>query len=193
MIIGLTGYKGSGKSTVAKFIADEYGFKRINFKDGLVREMKEKFPNLLDEIAYSVSMLQQYETGIGESLTVSDLFELKPPLMRKLMQEYGTEVRRADYSDYWVNMWRKSASSKYVGSVVVDDVRFLNEAYAVRDMGGIIIRVVMQDQEQNDQHKSEREHLQIEPDFTITSIKGDHAHVYKQIASIIDTIKSNVD
>jgi hypothetical protein len=190
MIIGLTGYKGSGKSTVAKYIADEYGFKRVNFKDGLVQEMKEKFPTLLEEIAYSVSMLQQYETGIGESLTVSDMFELKPPLMRKLMQEYGTEVRRADNMNYWVDEWKESVGT---ANIVTDDVRFQNEYDAVKELGGIIIRVVREDITSGGSHQSETEQESFEADFTIVGEPGSHDAIYKQIDSVIETIKSNVD
>jgi len=182
MIIGLTGFKQAGKSTVAEYLEDNYSFVRINFKDALVADIKKRFPDLL------ITLADIYHTE-----TIDDLFTIKPPAVRKLMQNYGTDVRRADELDYWVSRWRVAASSKPDDNIAVDDVRFLNEAYAIRDMGGIIIRVVMEDQEQNDQHKSELEHLQIDPDFTITAVKGDHAHVYRQVETVIDTIRSNVD
>lgn len=188
MVIGLTGYKGSGKSTVAKYIADEYGFKRVNFKDGLVQEMKEKFPTLLEEIAYSASMLQQYETGIGESLTVDDMFELKPPLMRKLMQEYGTEVRRTDNVNYWVDKWKESVGT---GNIVTDDVRFKNEYDAVKELGGIIIRVVREDITHGGTHQSETEQESFVADFTIVGEVGSHDKIYAQIRQIIEHIKAD--
>jgi hypothetical protein len=189
MIIGLCGYKGSGKSVVADYLNKEHGFNRVNFKDALVDEMKEKFPNLIKEIAYSVSMLQQYEIGIGESLNIEDMFQMKPPLMRALMQEYGTEVRRADNENYWVDKWKEKA----VGNIVADDVRFNNERDAVLLAGGILIRVERPDITTGGSHQSETEQEGFEVDFTIYAEPGDHESVYRQVDKIIETIKSNID
>lgn len=189
MVIGLCGYKGSGKSVVAKYLEENHGFKRVNFKDGLVAEMRERFPTLLKEIAYSASMLQQYETGIGESLTVDDMFELKPPLMRTLMQEYGTEVRRADKDSYWVDKWLEKVK-EVGGNIVTDDVRFFNELSAITEQEGVLIRVKRDDIITGGTHASETEQEKFVEDFTIDAIKGDHSGVYKQVEQIINTLKN---
>lgn len=42
MIIGVTGYLGSGRKTFARFLESSYGFKRISIEGFLVRELEEK-------------------------------------------------------------------------------------------------------------------------------------------------------
>ena len=64
---------------------------------------------------------------------------------RRLMQELGTEWgRRRMGDDFWVDRWREKAAealAENVAGVVADDVRFENEAAAVRDLGGRVILV----------------------------------------------------
>lgn len=183
MIIGICGYKGTGKSTVAEYLAKEHKFKRVNFKDGLVAEMKERFPMLLKELSLV------HEGDLGDT---NWLFEKKPPIMRALMQEYGTDVRRADNQDYWVDKWKATVES-VKGNIVTDDVRFYNELAAVGDMDGILIRVTRPDITSGGTHQSETEQEKFIEDFTIYGEPGDHASIYKQVDEIINTLKSNTD
>jgi len=67
-------------------------------------------------------------------------WEHKRPTVRRLLQEYGTEVRRHDDPDYWVKRYAEAATK--LERVVTPDVRFLNEAAAVRALGGLVVRVV---------------------------------------------------
>lgn len=131
MIIGLTGTIGSGKSTVAKHLESAHGFTRINFKDALLIEVKERFPLLLAEI----NSYYRYTDTNDLMNAVS-----RPPLLRALLQNYGTEVRRVDNPDYWAHQWEKAVVA-YGGNVVADDVRFVNEADTVEALGGVIFRV----------------------------------------------------
>lgn len=178
MIIAFTGLAGSGKTTVADYVVSEHGFKKHNFKDALVFEMLDRLPDVLKELKKHYSM------------TLDKLFKEKPPIMRALMQNYGTEVRRGDGPNYWVDRWKESLGE---GNYVVDDVRFVNEAEAVQDKGGIIVRVSRPDSSSNSTHTSETEQNQIEPDFTIISNTGDLEGLYKQIESVIHTLKTNSD
>lgn len=172
MIIGLCGYKGSGKSVVANYLSKYHGFYSLNFKDALVDEMKSNLSQTLRELS------DVYNMDVGQ------LFANKPPVVRALMQNYGTDVRRKDDPNYWVSQWNKVATSLNK-HIVTDDVRFLNEADAVRLAGGIIIRIVRPDVVVDDSHISEREHLNIEEDFTIIAETGQHEKVYQQIESIL--------
>lgn len=176
MIVGLCGYKGSGKSIVAKYIEENYKFKRINFKDELIKEMKERFPRTIEAI------MEHYPT--------SSFFEDKPPIARALMQEYGTEVRRADHIDYWATKWLKTVSRE-TSNVVTDDVRFNNELESLRGLGGVLIRVVRDDIHTGGEHASEKEQEGFVPDFTIVAKKGELSSVYQQIDKIMNHIKAD--
>lgn len=180
MIIGLCGFKRSGKTTVANYLKEEHGFKSLNFKDSLIEELKQNFPDLLDTI------------GLIQDRTIDELLVEKPPLMRALMQNYGTEVRRGDDPDYWVKRWKEKCLEAE-GNIVVDDVRFENEANALAEQGGILIRVVRNRQDVSDTHPSETEHLLFKEDFTIAADDGEHLKIYGLIEGTLDTVKSNVD
>ncbi len=183
MIIGLTGIAGSGKSEVAAHLESEHGFARLNMKDALIRDMKERFKETLDAIS-------TYYGG-----DVDSLFHRKPKIMRALMQNYGTDVRRDDDPEYWVKLW-KSEADKLTQSgehIVVDDVRFFNEADAIKMDGGVIVRVVMDGLLRATNHISELETDKIEEDFTIVSTKGDVHKLKRLMDSVISEIKANVD
>lgn len=172
MIIGLIGFKQVGKSTAAKHLEGR-GFTRINMKDALVAELRQNFPNLLQNLADIYDM------------TVDELFEVKPPAMRSLMQNYGTEVRRGDSDTYWTDQWEDSVEKSGTQHVVVDDVRFLNEAEAVRHQGGILIRLTRPDITDGGTHASEIEQLQIVADHTIDCVSGEHGVLYNALDKII--------
>lgn len=181
MIIGLVGLAGSGKSTVAEYISSKYGYVRLNFKDALVREVKENFPALLEEL-YKI---YYYQNGV---FSVDDLFTKKPKAMRALLQNYGTEVRRRDDKDYWVEQWKDIAYSEPVQNIVTDDVRFINEAEAVRGAGGKIIRIVRTDVSTAMDHASEKEQGLIVHDYEISVGPGEHEKLYEEIDNVMRTM-----
>lgn len=178
MIIGFKGYKQSGKTTAAKYLTSEHGFKKASFKDGLIAEMIDNLPDTLNALCLEYSM------------QINELFEKKPHIMRTLMQNYGTDVRRKDNPNYWVDIWNTTVAN-LEGNVVVDDVRFENEADAVRLAGGIIVHIANVDLEQTDSHVSETEMSDIEADFTIECKTGDLDCIYKNIESILQDISAD--
>ena len=180
MLIGLTGKAGAGKTEVCGMIRDIIGeTSQVNFKDPLINEIIKNFPDLLDEI-----LLDEGEAADN----VNSLFRTKPPLMRALMQNYGTEVRRREDPDYWVNQWKKKVSYTK-GSILIDDVRFINEAEAVKYFDGVIIRVTRDDIKSVDKHASELEMDKIIPDYTINGKAGDLDNLQEQVVNIIAEIK----
>ena len=191
IIIGFVGKMGSGKSTACEYLAEAFeDVKRVNMKDGLVREMKERLPNVLDELVGNQNDIEG-EWGDGSEWSVERLFQEKPPIMRALMQNYGTEVRRGDDPDYWVKQWKNTVdrvANQERFHVVCDDVRFLNEAKAVKEMGGVIVRIVRTDITDTGTHQSEIEMDQIKADYTVTAEKGQHQKLYSQLSELFDSL-----
>lgn len=71
--------------------------------------------------------------------------EIPDPKDRKLLQWIGTDWGRAIDPDLWTGIWKAEVQrvlSKPASLVVNDDVRFDNEAHAVRELGGIVVQVV---------------------------------------------------
>jgi len=150
-IIGFVGKMRVGKTTAAEYLIKQ-GYKSINFKDSLIEEIVERFPELLKLVAKE------------NNCSVNELFKIKPPIIRCLLQNFGTDVRRKDYEDYWVNKWLNKAVR--IKNIVIDDVRFLNEAHAVRLYNGIIIKIERGGY-MGDGHKSETEMDKIRADYVI--------------------------
>ncbi len=78
-------------------------------------------------------------------------YELVKPTVRQLLQEIGTEAMRdsihpnawinALFADYKPVYWRDEPDTKYYPNWIITDMRFPNEVKAVKDRGGILIRV----------------------------------------------------
>lgn len=176
MIIGLTGFKHTGKSTAATYLEHEYGFTRLNFKDGLVAELTQNFPDLLRVVSEE------------EDLTIEELFTQKPPVIRALMQNYGTEVRRREDPDYWVLQWKMSMINRILAGnrhIVTDDVRFINECDAIRSANGVVVRIVRDDIPTGGDHQSETEQLSLRPDHTIHAVSGSYEKLYTALDEIV--------
>lgn len=130
MIIALTGLAGSGKSTAAKHLVEVHGFTLVKFAGPLK------------------AMLRCL--GLGDREIEGDLKEVPHPVLggrtpRHAMQTLGTEWgRNLIHSNLWVNVAMASADNVLDcgGPVVIDDCRFLNEANAVKERGGFIVKLM---------------------------------------------------
>jgi len=126
-IIALTGYKQSGKSSVARTLQEQFGFTRMAFAD---------------PVKWAVQMIYglSYDQLYGHLKEEPDpRYDLTP---RFIMQHFGTEVCRHLHPDTWVlNLKRRMDYLPGQSNVVIDDLRFDNEAKAVREWGGKVWRV----------------------------------------------------
>lgn len=172
MIFGLVGKKGSGKDTVAHFLAKRYCVERTAFAAPL-KEAAQVIFGLSD---------RQVNGTIEDKETVDPRWGLTP---REIMQRLGTEVGRGICEDVWVRRCRQrieeSARPRFVGGVdlsggerrgtkhwAITDVRFPNEAAMVRDLGGVIVLVRRPvDPGVGSAHASERFADEVVPDWTI--------------------------
>jgi len=185
-LIAFTGKKQTGKSTACSYLENKYGFTRVNFKDALIKEIKQNFPDLLEAMVMS----ENVAFGHDDRTSVEELFTTKPRLMRTLMQNYGTEVRRKDNPNYWVKQWEYEIKAPFSNdymykNVTVDDCRFLNEAQAVKRNGGVIVHLVRGDMQHTDGHVSEMEMDNIVPDYVIHCVKDDLTHLHTELDKIM--------
>lgn len=58
----------------------------------------------------------------------------------KLLQFWGSEYRRTQDNEYWTRQWKAAINPK-ANIVLASDMRFLNEAAAVKSLGGYTIQV----------------------------------------------------
>jgi hypothetical protein len=127
---------GCGKTTVAKALAP-YGYERISFAQPL-RDMLTPFLAALDYPATALTSPIHKETPIRE-LGISP---------RDLMRTLGTEWGRTCVNpDTWLILAGRSIDRIHLagGYVVIDDVRFPNEANFILKRGGKLWKIERQD------------------------------------------------
>ena len=140
MIIGIAGFQGSGKDTIADYLQNIYGFKRDSFaatlKDAVAAVFGWDRELLEGRTTESRTWREQVDPCWANRLNMPDLTP------RLVLQKWGTEVARKSWHD---DTWIASLENKLArahNDIVITDVRFPNEIRAVRDAGGIVIRVV---------------------------------------------------
>lgn len=135
MIIGLSGYARSGKDTIAKYLVDNHGFKRVAFADA-IRNM------LLDINPYvGFGPSNSSHTSLADLVSVVGWEKAKEHLeVRRLLQDLGVSARTYLGEDVWIRAALRTPSSGE--NIVITDVRFTNEADAIKALGGRLWRVV---------------------------------------------------
>lgn len=154
LIIGVAGALGSGKDTVFA-IAQTHGFERRAFGDAVKREaatliqrpdplLEAAFPqdiqNILQRLRSGPRLWQRLTRKGVEPVYGPDAVWHKPtsPSVRRLLQWWGTELRRTRVSGYWVNHPSLKLDAP---RIMVTDMRFANEVDFVRKRGGYVWQV----------------------------------------------------
>ena len=140
MIIGICGFIGSGKDTIADYLVNIHQFRRESFANTLKDAVSQVFGwdrQLLEgRTKYSREWRDQIDSWWATRLNMPDL---TPRLM---LQLWGTEVCRRGFHD---DIWIASLENKLRNcqdDVVISDCRFPNEIKAIKAQGGIVVRVI---------------------------------------------------
>ncbi|MFJ3974858.1 hypothetical protein [Streptomyces sp. NPDC090021] len=134
-LIGLAGAARSGKDAAARFLVDECGWQRKAFADK-VKDFLYTLNPWIDavETAEGAPLVDEVDRhGWEEAKEESEV-------VRRLLQRCGTEAGRGILGDHvWVDALFRDFESW--GPTVVSDVRFPNEADAIRERGGLVVRI----------------------------------------------------
>jgi len=139
MIIGVCGFIGCGKDTVADYLVNFHEYRRESFADSLKDSVAAVFGwdriMLEGRTKESREWREQIDPWWAERLAMPTLTP------RWVLQYWGTEVcRKTFHDDIWIasleNKLRKSKDN-----IVVSDVRFPNEIKAIKNLGGMIVWV----------------------------------------------------
>ncbi len=138
MIIGFTGLAGCGKSTAARHLEQEHNWTRARMADPL----KNMLRSLYADMGYTgVEIERRIEGDLKEKGDA--LLAGRSP--RRLMQTLGTDwARKMIAPNFWVLVAARRLTSM-TGHIVVEDVRFDNEAEMIRKLGGRVIHIVRDD------------------------------------------------
>lgn len=137
MILGLVGFIGSGKGTVAKHLVNKYQFEQESFAH-----------TLKDACAIIFGWPRHLLEGDTEESRVwrerrdpwwSEKLQIPHFTPRYALQHIGTEtLRKHFHADIWsLSLEHRIRTAS--NNIVISDVRFPNEIDAVRNNGGYII------------------------------------------------------
>ena len=156
-LVGIAGRMYSGKTTVGNHLEANYNF------------IKTAFAEPLKQMLIKAGMC-----------SAEEVYGIKTPTSRWLMQKVGTEIFRKQVDPlFWVNKTEDEIMrlhGEYKRPIVVDDIRFPEEAARIKHLGGIVIkleRVWNESETQPDQtHESEKHVDSLSADYTITCSSG---------------------
>jgi hypothetical protein len=139
MIIGVCGFIGSGKDTIADYLVNVHGFRRESFANTLKDAVAAVFGwdrvMLEGRTKEAREWREQVDPWWAERLNIPNLTP------RWVLQQWGTEVCRKGFHD---DIWIASVENKLRRSkdnIVISDCRFPNEIASIKNAGGSIVRV----------------------------------------------------
>lgn len=213
MLIGISGYSGSGKDTVGAIIqylqCSNVG--NLSIED-VVKDYKDhewwleeqsgwevrKFAGKLKDIAEHLTgiPLEKFEdpefkkTNLDPEWAVHHL----PMTVREFLQKLGTDAMRDGlHTDVWVNALMvdykpidyNDDEQPHLPNWVITDTRFVNEAHAIKSRGGIIIRVDRPGIKPINNHPSEVGLDKWDFDYKIVNVSG----IYELKENVKDILK----
>lgn len=139
-IIGISGFIGSGKGTVATCLTDQYGFRKDSFAASLKDVCSSIFGWPRDLIEGETTESRLWREQVDEWwATKLNIPNFSP---RVALQLVGTNALRNHLSEeLWTSSLENRIRKNPSQNVVISDVRFPNEIKFIQDQGGIMIRV----------------------------------------------------
>jgi hypothetical protein len=138
MIIGICGFIGSGKDTVADYLVNFHEFRRESFASTLKDAVAAVFGWDRTMLEGRTKAAREWREQVDEWWS-KRLGQVITP--RWVLQYWGTEVcRRAFHDDIWIaSLENKLRTSQ--DDIVISDCRFPNEIQAIKKAGGQIVWV----------------------------------------------------
>jgi hypothetical protein len=165
MILGFAGKAATGKTTAARHLAAVLDMQVLIIP--MARVLRDEVEAFLREIGAADHVPLVYgsqedkvrifyvdeskarqkcnawQLFIDEHHDIQDRPGLTAVTVRRILQWWGTEYRRAQDPDYWTKAWGHKVSQLDLQKtlVLVDDVRFMNELNVIREFGGLIVKI----------------------------------------------------
>jgi hypothetical protein len=180
LLIGITGRKGHGKDTVGRLLRERHGFRTLAYADPLKASAKLIFGLTEEQVNGPLHVKEALDPRWG----------LSP---REIMQRLGTEVARAIHPETWI----RSAFARIDAEPerwAITDVRFRNEADAVRARGGVVVLVERPGLSTglHEDHASERGVDDTDPDVILRN-DGDLDDLAEAVDELVATLRTQGD
>jgi hypothetical protein len=178
MIIALCGNKRVGKDTIAKYLVENYNFKRYGFADPIRESCKIIFlwdDDWIDNHKEEIDPRWGISYRDIAQIMGTELFQYKVP---ELLPEFNKKIGKT----LWVTRFEESYIKNKSIDYVISDLRFIHEYEAIKKHNNTyIVKVKRPSIVNGDMHKSEKEVDKILCDFELLN------------DSTEEVLKSNVD
>lgn len=165
MLVGIKGKMGAGKSKSAEILKDNF-----KFSEYAMAEPIKKFAEILGFTKKELYGTQEDKLRINKFWGIS---------ARQFLQKFGTDVCRKhlptiipEMSNIWVQAFELYCQKNKNKNIIVSDVRFQDEANAIKKNGGIIIEI--QRPREDEEWEKIEEHTQHASETEMDSIKADY-------------------
>ena len=138
MIIGVCGFIGSGKDTVADYLVNNHSYRRESFANTLKDAVSSVFGWDRNMLEGRTKQAREWREQVDPWWTARLGRPITP---RAVLQQWGTEVCRKGFHD---DIWIASLENKLRTStddIVISDCRFPNEIKSIKAAGGTIVWV----------------------------------------------------
>ncbi len=167
MLVGLCGPMQSGKDTAAQHFVNTLNFGQRAFKDKMVEVVCALFdikPEQYEKFKLEATILLDIQETYDHPYSIGSI--LSETTGRQFLERLGTEVGRNMFGyDFWVD--RTMQGVRGWDNIVFSDVRFPNEAEAIKDLGGCIIEILRKGTDYDDSHESRMRLPENCIDFTV--------------------------
>jgi hypothetical protein len=197
-LIAFTATAQSGKDTATDYLVKHHGFTRVAFADTLKEMAYALNPIVITRSGYYGQPISSYGGGNlwcneGDRLkTIVDVYGWEDAKrikeVRELLQRLGTEAGREILGE---NIWVETAMKKAAkfDKVAISDCRFSNEVQAVRDAGGIVVKIERPGFEPINSHISDTGIKDLQADYLIRNT-GTVEDLHRDIEELLQSIEN---
>ncbi|SEA56823.1 hypothetical protein SAMN05660420_02496 [Desulfuromusa kysingii] len=164
MIIGFAGKAASGKTTAAKYLKEldanivilpmavvlrqevEGFIRQVGAEDNvplIYGDQDDKVRVFYVDTQKALKLCPLWTGFVTLNADIQDRPGQTAVTVRRILQWWGTEYRRAQDPDYWTKAWAQKLQEYDLTQtpIIVDDVRFVNELEMIKKQGGIFIKI----------------------------------------------------
>jgi len=185
ILIGLNGNAGSGKDTVAAYMARELRKRGYSVNTLAFSEPLKQFCNQVLHIAFGVSDSHFFGSQSEKAKALPG--PLGHTSGRRVCQVVGDALKHAHKDT--LALYAITKVHKYFDEgadiVIVTDVRYYSESIIVRKEKGVIVSLLRNADTSSDTHQSETEVSDVDPDYLLDNSNMSLQELYREVDNIL--------
>ena len=139
MIIGICGFIGCGKDTVAGLLVNKHSFTRESYASTLKDAVSAVFGWDREMLEGNTPAAREWRESVDTWW--ADRLNMPTLTPRWILQYWGTDVARKNFhDDIWIASLERKLQSAQT-DIVISDCRFPNEIASIKNNGGMVVWV----------------------------------------------------